>query len=111
MVDKVISVEGYELPIGSEEVTDSSSVVPVYVSPTTPEQLAEIEAYNDPQAVYEREVAAVKAQRHAAYIAPDGSDALFMKFQRSEDGVTKQAWLDRVAEINAAYPYPEPPAK
>lgn len=57
---------------------------------------------------YDREVEAVKAARHAAYTAPDGSDALFMKYQRQEDGVTKQAWLDRIAEINAAHPYPEP---
>lgn len=60
---------------------------------------------------YDREVEAVKASRHAAYTAPDGSDAIFMKFQRNEDGITKQAWLDRVAEINAQYPYPEKPAK
>lgn len=63
------------------------------------------------QGAYNREVEAVKAQRHAAYTAPDGSDALFMKFQRQEDGVTKQAWLDRIAEINAAHPYPESPVK
>lgn len=62
------------------------------------------------QGAYLREVEAVKAARHAAYIAADGSDALFMKFQRNEDGVTKQAWLDRIAEINAAYPYPEEPS-
>lgn len=63
------------------------------------------------QGAYERQVLEVKAQRHAAYIATDGSDALFMKFQRQEDGVTKQAWLDRIAEINEANPYPEPPVK
>ncbi len=71
---------------------------------------AELEAFW-PVVEYDREVEAVKAARHAAYIAPDGSDALFMKYQRQEDGVTKQAWLDRVAEINAAHPYPEPPVK
>lgn len=58
---------------------------------------------------YEVAIEQVKQERHAAYTAPDGSDALFMKYQRQEDGVTKQAWLDRVAEINAQYPYPEPP--
>lgn len=62
-----------------------------------------------PEVEYETAVEAVKAARHAAYIAPDGSDALFMKYQRAEDGVTKQAWLDRIAEINAAHPYPEKP--
>jgi hypothetical protein len=63
----------------------------------------------EPMAIYHAEYESVKRARHAAYIAPDGSDALFMKYQRDEDGVTKQAWLDRVAEINAAHPYPEPP--
>lgn len=62
-----------------------------------------------PEVEYENELKAVQLARHAAYTAPDGSDALFMKYSRSEDGVTKQAWLDRIAEINAAHPYPEPP--
>ncbi len=75
----------------------------------TPEEIAEREAWE--AGAYDREIEAVKNARHAAYIAPDGSDALFMKFQRNEDGVTKQQWLDRVAEINAAHPYPEPPTK
>ena len=79
----------------------------VITDPLTPEEIAEREAYE--AGAYDREVEQVKQARHAAYIAPDGSDALFMKFQRNEDGVTKQAWLDRVAEINAAYPYPTPP--
>lgn len=64
-----------------------------------------------PAGKYARQVELVQVARHAAYTAPDGSDALFMKFQRNEDGVTKQAWLDRIAEINAAHPYPEPPVK
>lgn len=71
------------------------------------EEIAEQAAWD--ANAYDREVERVKQARHAAYIAPDGSDALFMKFQRNEDGVTKQAWLDRVAEINAAHPYPEKP--
>lgn len=75
------------------------------VEPVTQEELAAAE----PQLQYDADVEAVKQARHAAYVAPDGSDALFMKFQRNEDGVTKQQWLDRVAEINAAHPYPEPP--
>lgn len=75
----------------------------------TEEEVAEQAAWE--ASLYERKVQAVKESRHAAYIAPDGSDALFMKYQRQEDGVTKQAWLDRIAEINAAYPYPEPPSK
>lgn len=73
----------------------------------TPEEIAEREAWE--AGAYDREVERVKAARHAAYTAPDGSDALYMKWQRNEDGVTKQQWLDRIAEINAANPYPEPP--
>lgn len=68
----------------------------------------QLKAYSD-DVDYELACDSVKTARHNAYIAPDGSDALFMKYQRQEDGVTKQAWLDRVAEINAAFPYPEPP--
>lgn len=83
--------------------------VPIIHSEPSAEQLAEWEAYN--AGAYAREIESVKTQRHAAYTAPDGSDVLFMKYQRREDGVTKQAWLDRVAEINALYPYPEPPSK
>lgn len=74
-----------------------------------PEQQAIIDEMTNSDNVYAREVEAVKQARHAAYIAPDGSDALFMKYQRAEDGVTKQQWLYRVAEINAAHPYPEKP--
>ena len=81
----------------------------IYETELTPEQIAERKAWE--AGAYDREVEAVKVARHAAYIAPDGSDALFMKYQRNEDGITKQAWLDRVAEINAAHPYPEPPVK
>lgn len=83
------------------------SEIEIIVRPMSDEEIAEREAWE--AGAYGREVEAVKAARHAAYTAPDGSDALFMKYQRQEDGVTKQAWLDRVAEINAAYPYPEPP--
>ena len=47
---------------------------------------------------------AVSASRHAAYVAPNGSDAVFMKYQRGE--ATEQEWLDAVQEINDANPYP-----
>ena len=47
---------------------------------------------------------AVSASRHAAYIAPNGSDAVFMKYQRGE--ATEQEWLDAVTAINDANPYP-----
>jgi hypothetical protein len=47
---------------------------------------------------------AVKQARHNAYIAPGGSDAVFLKYQRGE--ATKQEWLDAVKAINDAHPYP-----
>ena len=47
---------------------------------------------------------AVSASRHSAYIAPNGSDAVFMKYQRGE--ATEQEWLDAVTAINDANPYP-----
>jgi hypothetical protein len=47
---------------------------------------------------------AVSASRHLAYVAPNGSDAVFMKYQRGE--ATEQEWLDAVQAINDANPYP-----
>ena len=44
----------------------------------------------------------VDALRHAAYAAE--SDPLFFKWQRGEG--TEQAWLDKIAEIQARYPDP-----
>ena len=46
--------------------------------------------------------AAVDAQRHAAYTAE--SDPLFFQWQRGEG--TEQAWLDKIAEIQARFPDP-----
>lgn len=42
-----------------------------------------------------------KQKRHAAYIAE--SDPIFFKSQRGE--ATNQEWLDKIAEIDARYPY------
>jgi hypothetical protein len=47
----------------------------------------------------------VSKARHTAYTAPDGSDAVFLKYQRGE--ATKQEWLDAVQAINDAHPYPK----
>ena len=47
---------------------------------------------------------AVSAARHAAYVAPGGSDSVFMKYQRGE--ATEQQWLDAIEAINQANPYP-----
>ena len=46
----------------------------------------------------------VSETRHNVYIAPRGSDAVFMKYQRGE--ATEQEWLDAVQTINNAHPYP-----
>jgi hypothetical protein len=50
------------------------------------------------------QVEQVRLARHSAYSAPDGSDAVFLKYQRGE--ATKQEWLDAVQAINDAHPYP-----
>ena len=71
----------------------------------TPEEVAIQDAYLD--SFYEREVQLVKQLRHAAYTAPDGSDAIRMKIHQGE--ATEQEWLERIEEINAQYPYPEKP--
>ena len=78
----------------------------------TPEQIAEREAWNSPQAVYERELAEVERLRNAAYSHPDtGSDVLLIKAQLGEDGVTIADAQARKAEIRAMYPKPEGPVK
>ena len=71
----------------------------------TPEQIAEREAWA--AGAYDREYKAVEALRQSAYQSE--SDPLFFSYQRTEDGVTKQIWLDKVAEIKARLPYPEKP--
>jgi hypothetical protein len=69
------------------------------VIPLTKEQLAELETNE-----FVRQMESIKTRRHAAYTAPDGSDAVFMKYQRGE--ATEQEWLDAVQAINDANPYP-----
>lgn len=54
---------------------------------------------------FEAEVAIVEAQRQAAYQTE--SDPLFFKYQRDEDGVTKEAWLAKIEEIRQRYPMPQ----
>lgn len=56
---------------------------------------------------YDREYEAVSLARHAAYTAPNGSDAVFMKYQRDE--ATKEEWLAAKAAIDEANPYPPAP--
>ena len=58
-----------------------------------------------PQVDYDRQVAAVEEARRADYEAQ--SDPLFFEWQRG-DG-TEQAWLNAVAAVKAANPYPPAP--
>jgi len=58
-----------------------------------------------PQVDYQNQVTAVENARRAAYEAQ--SDPLFFEWQRG-DG-TEQAWLDAVAAVKAAHPYPPAP--
>lgn len=71
----------------------------------TPEEKAEREEWAAEQ--YQRDVEAVTFNRHAAYTAPNGSDAIFMKYQRDE--ATKEEWLAAKAAIDEANPYPVAP--
>jgi hypothetical protein len=87
------------------DTTKNNSDVPGELIPLTPEEEAEIAEYLAGQ--HERELEAVRVARHAAYTAPEGSDAIFMKYQRDE--ATKEEWLAAKAAIDEALPYPEPP--
>jgi len=71
----------------------------------TAEEIAEREAWE--AAAYDREVAVVQRKRQEAYRAE--ADYLFFYAERGKG--TKQAWIDKVAEIDARYPYPEKPVK
>jgi len=58
-----------------------------------------------PTVDYNNQIAAVENARRADYEAQ--SDPLFFEWQRG-DG-TEQAWLDAVAAVKAAHPYPPAP--
>jgi hypothetical protein len=58
-----------------------------------------------PTVDYNDQVAAVENARRADY--QTSSDPLFFEWQRG-DG-TEQAWLDAVAAVKAAHPYPPAP--
>jgi hypothetical protein len=77
----------------------------IIIREMTPEEIEERSIYEAGR--HERDVEAVRIARHYAYTAPDGSDAVFMKYQRDE--ATKEEWLAAKAAIDAALPYPEPP--
>lgn len=77
----------------------------IIIREMTPEEIEERAIYEAGQ--HERDMETVRLQRHAAYTAPDGSDAIFMKYQRDE--ATKEEWLAAKAAIDEALPYPEKP--
>jgi len=58
-----------------------------------------------PAVDYQNQVTAVENARRAAYEAQ--SDPLFFEWQRGNG--TEQAWLDAVAAVKAANPYPPAP--
>lgn len=58
-----------------------------------------------PDVEYEIAYENVQKQRQQAY--RDEADHLFFYAERGKG--QKQAWLDKVAEIDARFPYPEPP--
>lgn len=68
----------------------------------TADEIAEREARNHPDVLRAQAQAEVDAQRQSAYAAE--SDPLFFKWQRGNG--TEQAWLDKIAEIQARYPDP-----
>ena len=69
----------------------------------TPEEIAEREAWE--AGTYDREYKEVQRQRQQAY--RDEADHLFFYAERGKG--QKQAWIDKVAEIDARLPYPEKP--
>jgi len=76
----------------------------IWLSDTPPPTQDELDAAW-PQVNYNNQVAAVENARRADYEAQ--SDPLFFEWQRG-DG-TEQAWLDAVAAVKAAHPYPPAP--
>lgn len=80
-------------------------MIPVNDVPLTPEQEEENAIWE--AGAHDRAIAEVSLQRHAAYAAPNGSDAIFMKYQRDE--ATKEEWLAAKAAIDEALPYPVAP--
>lgn len=79
--------------------------IPTIEVPLTPEEEAAYSEYEAGQ--HQRDIDAVTMARHAAYTAPGGSDAIFMKYQRDE--ATKEEWLAAKAAIDEANPYPVAP--
>jgi hypothetical protein len=89
------------------DTTNESLEVPGEIVPLTPEQQAEFDAYNAPEAVYARELEEVSVNRRLAYTAE--SDPLAFKYQETELPEDKALWLAKKAEIQGRYPEPVAP--
>lgn len=77
----------------------------IIIRDLTAEEIAERDAWE--AGAYNRAVAEAQRMREAAYQAE--ADPLFFKSQRGK--ATQKEWLDKIAEIEARYPNPEPPKK
>jgi len=71
----------------------------------TPEEIAERAEWEAGQ--YQRDYDAVTEARRQAYQTE--SDPIFFQYQRGEK--TEQEWLDAIATVNAANPYPPAPKR
>lgn len=74
--------------------------------PMTPEEEAERAVWAAGE--HQRKIDDVNELRRTAYQLE--SDPIFFQWQRGEDGMTQEAWLNKIAEINERYPYPEAPS-
>lgn len=79
-----------------EVITDASTGEQT-IRPYTPEEIAAVIAASIPT------FAQQQAARAAAYALE--ADPLFFMAQRGK--ATQQQWLDKIAEIEARFPYPE----
>jgi len=70
----------------------------------TPEEIAERAEWEAGQ--HQRDIDTVNETRRQAYQAE--SDPIFFQWQRGQS-YTEQDWKDKVAEIDARYPYPAAP--
>jgi len=91
-------------PDAQWSLTDNDYDTLIWFDDTPKPSQAELDAAW-PSVDYNNQVAAVESARRAAYEAQ--SDPLFFEWQRG-DG-TEQAWLDAVAAVKAAHPYPPAP--
>jgi hypothetical protein len=90
---------------GSEWVLDGDDYSGLtWLSDTPKPTQAELDAAW-PQVDYQNQVTAVETARRLAYEAQ--SDGLFFEWQRGDN--TEAAWLDAVAAVKAANPYPPTP--